>query len=153
MEGLIRIRPLAAEDLDAVLAIQRASPEAAQWSSEAYRQLGAPAGREAGEAAWVGWRGPGPAGYVAVRFLAGEMEILNLAVVPEARRRGLGTALVAHVLAEGRLRRLARVFLEVREGNSGAIAFYERHGFVRAACRAGYYRHPDEDAWVLARSL
>ena len=88
-------------------------------------------------------------GYLLARHAGGSGEILNLAVAPPARRRGVGRVL----LDEG-LRRLsdlgvAEVFLEVRESNGAALALYQGRGFRIAGTRRGYYRSPEEDALVL----
>jgi ribosomal-protein-alanine N-acetyltransferase len=94
-----------------------------------------------------------PAGYLIGREVAGSGEVLNLAVAPEFRRRGIGGALLEAGLAALRRRKVDEVFLEVRESNISAQALYVGHGFRPVGQRAAYYRNPREDALVLKLEL
>jgi ribosomal-protein-alanine N-acetyltransferase len=89
------------------------------------------------------------AGYVIGREVAGAGEVLNLAVAPDFRRRGVGRALLRTTIAFLNKRRVDEVFLEVRESNRSAQALYLSAGFRPVGQRAGYYRNPKEDALVL----
>ncbi len=89
------------------------------------------------------------AGYIFALRAADEGEILNLAVHPGHERRGLGSALVHRVFGDLEQGGAKRVFLEVRESNAAAQAFYHRLGFRPVGRREGYYTHPREDALVL----
>jgi [ribosomal protein S18]-alanine N-acetyltransferase len=80
-----------------------------------------------------------------------ELHINNLAVKPEVRRLGAGTALLERVLDEGARFGARRVTLEVRRSNEPARLLYERFGFSVAGVRRGYYTKPVEDALVLWR--
>ena len=93
------------------------------------------------------------AGYIVARLGADEMHINNVAVRPEYRHQGLGTALLKHVLEEGRRQKAATAFLEVRVGNSLAQALYKKCGFTGIGHRTGYYSTPPEDALVMSVSL
>jgi ribosomal-protein-alanine N-acetyltransferase len=84
------------------------------------------------------------AGFIVSRSVHLEREILNLAVAPEWRRRGIATALLDHHLAQG-----GTHFLEVRESNLGAQALYRRFGFREVGRRLGYYDLPAESAIVM----
>lgn len=98
----------------------------------------------------------GDAAFVVGRAVAGEAELLTLAVAPEARRRGLGRRLVARFLYQARLRDAATAFLEVSAENAPAIALYTGAGFAAGGRRKGYYRDPAGrciDALVLSRPL
>ncbi len=98
----------------------------------------------------------GDAGFLLGRAVAGEAELLTLAVAPESRRLGLGRKLVARFLYQARLRGAARAFLEVSAENPAAIALYESAGFAAAGRRRGYYASPEGgriDAIVMARDL
>lgn len=90
-------------------------------------------------------------GFILVREAAGEAEVLTLAVAPQARRKGIGRALV-----EAAIERLggAELFLEVAADNGPAIALYQRTGFAEAGVRRGYYARPGGamDALVLRRT-
>lgn len=78
-------------------------------------------------------------GYIAIRRIAGETWILNLATAPVARRRGVGRLLVDVAAAHAAAAR-EPLWLEVREGNGGARALYAQCGFVEVGRRPGYYR-------------
>lgn len=92
-------------------------------------------------------------GYLIGRSIAGEGEILNLAVVPDQRRHGLGSKLLEAGLAALTEAGSRRVWLEVRESNEGAQALYLRRGFSSAGRRKKYYKSPVEDALVLQLDL
>jgi ribosomal-protein-alanine N-acetyltransferase len=81
-----------------------------------------------------------------------EMEILNLAVEPSERLKGIASRLVQQVLTGEPAKRPRRIFLEVRESNSAARAFYLAQGFVMNGRRRSYYSDPAEDALVLVRT-
>ena len=83
----------------------------------------------------------------------GELEILNLAVEPTARRRGCGRRLLLLALQAGRKMGMQKAILEVREGNVAALALYRASGFVQAGRRRRYYADTGEDALVLERPL
>ncbi|HEY6075019.1 MAG TPA: ribosomal protein S18-alanine N-acetyltransferase, partial [Anaerolineales bacterium] len=83
------------------------------------------------------------------REVAGTGEVLNLAVAPDSRRRGVARALLRAGLARLRKRRVQEVFLEVRESNQSAQALYLSYGFRPVGQRTAYYRNPKEDALVL----
>jgi ribosomal-protein-alanine N-acetyltransferase len=89
------------------------------------------------------------AGYLVARIIDGEGEILNLAVSPEHRRRGIGALLLESALDALAKRGVEAVFLEVRISNQAAINLYQAKGFRPIGQRHGYYRRPVEDAMVL----
>jgi ribosomal-protein-alanine N-acetyltransferase len=92
-------------------------------------------------------------GYVIATAVAGEAEVLNLAVAPQSRGRGLGGRLLDAGLGTVRDRGAREVFLEVRESNAAALALYSSRGFAAVTRRAKYYRNPVEDALVLRRAI
>jgi ribosomal protein S18 acetylase RimI-like enzyme len=69
------------------------------------------------------------------------------------RRKGEGTRLLGAVLGEFSSGGGKSVYLEVRESNTGAISFYEKHGFAKTGLRKGYYRAPDEGAVTMEKKL
>lgn len=98
----------------------------------------------------------GDAAFLLGRAVAGEAELLTLAVAPEARRLGLGRKLLSRFLYQAQLRGAERAFLEVAADNAPALALYESVGFSGAGRRRGYYQGPEgsrTDALVLARDL
>jgi len=94
-------------------------------------------------------------GYVCVRTILDVTHILNIAVLPEFRRRGIGSMLLEDALQE--LKRLRAdiniITLEVRESNTAAIKLYEKFGFKIMGRRHGYYTKPSEDAIIMALEL
>ncbi len=89
------------------------------------------------------------AGYVFARVIAGEAEILNIAVLPGFRRAGLGSGLLSSALDDLRSRGASSVFLEVRESNEEAKRLYGARGFRPVGVRTDYYRKPRENALVM----
>ena len=96
-------------------------------------------------------RGGCLAGYGVLLWAADEAEVLNLAVPEDARRRGVGTALLRRLVEEARERGSRTIYLEVRESNTAAIGLYQSQGFVPVGRRRGYYQRPVEDALILQR--
>lgn len=141
--AILSLRRAVLADLPRLVEIQRLSPQAAQWTEQDYRQLLTGAGvsqcvaaERLGElAGFLIFQRPAP----------DQVEILNLAVSPAQRRKGVGMGLLDHVLELG----AAEIFLEVRAGNEPAQIFYRRAGFRLAGRRPGYYRNPAEDAVVM----
>lgn len=90
------------------------------------------------------------------RVVLDEAELLTLAVEPDRRRQGAGTALLRQFEAEAALRGAARAFLEVAASNTAAIALYRAAGYVQSGLRKGYFRAADGktvDALILSRPL
>jgi ribosomal-protein-alanine N-acetyltransferase len=139
------IRAATPGDLDAILRLQADSFEAAQWSREAWSDtLGSAGPRRCLVAEF--------AAQVAALLLYqdlldGETEILNLAVDPASRRRGLASALLERLISSVP----GAILLEVREDNVAALALYRQYGFERVGRRPQYYHHPVGDALLLRR--
>lgn len=93
------------------------------------------------------------AGYIVARMGADELHINNVAVRDEYRRRGIGQDLLDRIMEQGRRLRTPVAFLELRAGNSAALALYEKCGFKVTARRRNYYSDPVEDALVMAIEL
>ena len=97
-----------------------------------------------------------PSGFALFRVAADEAEILTVSVVPEARRAGLGRALVAACEEGARRSGAARIYLEVAAANAPARALYDAAGYGEVGRRKGYYQRPDgsrDDALVLLKPL
>jgi ribosomal-protein-alanine N-acetyltransferase len=94
-------------------------------------------------------------GFILCRAIAGEAEILTLAVTPHARRQGLGRTLVEAAAIMAAQGGAGTFFLEVASDNAAAISLYRAAGFERAGARTGYYQRPDGavDALVMRRTL
>ncbi len=85
-------------------------------------------------------------GYLAFSMIVDEMEILNLAVHPDFRRKGIARELLAAVMRMCGERGMKSGFLDVKESNAPAIALYEKFGFRRNGVRKRYYPDTKEDA-------
>ena len=134
-----------ATDAGKVAEILREAKEAAIWTEEALRETA----ELPGVASFVSERSGTISGFVVGRQVLDEAEILNLAVKQGMRRQGEGRALVRRILQGFAEHQVSRVFLEVRESNAGAIAFYRGLGFQAVGVRKDYYHDPRESAAVM----
>ena len=78
-------------------------------------------------------------GYIAMRDISGEAELMRVAADPDCRRLGIGRALLETALLLCEKRSVTAVHLEVEEGNTAAITLYEKTGFTVDGRRPGYY--------------
>lgn len=147
MADAIRIRSAQPQDLEAVEALARACFGASAWSRAQWEAFPPQRLLVAEAPAQV------CAGYVAMQWVADEAEVESLAVLADFRRQGLGHALLAAGLDAARRAGAGHVFLEVRESNTAAQAFYQRCGFGLAGRRSGYYHQPEEAAIVMRSPL
>jgi N6-L-threonylcarbamoyladenine synthase len=132
-------------DLDAVLAIERSSFPS-PWS----RGMFLDELTQGSSRAWFVAESPwGLVGFAGLMEVDGEGHIMNLAVRPDARHSGLGSALLSVLLDEARRRGIGRLSLEVRPSNSAALALYDDAGFREEGRRHGYYGDTGEDALVM----
>ena len=96
-----------------------------------------------------------PQGFALTRLIAGEAELLTLAVDPAAQRQGIGRRLL-HRWMDGLEAQADTAFLEVAADNTAAIALYTSAGFRQTATRRGYYQRkdaPSVDALILSRQF
>lgn len=93
------------------------------------------------------------AGYVGSQSVMGESDMMNIAVHPDYRRRGLAEMLVAELVTALKNAGNTCLTLEVRASNAPAIALYEKTGFSQIGLRKNYYRNPREDALILRREF
>ena len=147
--GTYSIRPMKREDLSAVAELEKvcfSEPWSLALLSDSlhrkeYLFLVAEAEEESGIKRI--------AGYLGARIVLDEMEIANVAVFPEYRKRGIGEAMMTELLSLATEQELYGVTLEVRISNETAIRLYEKLGFVREGIRPGFYSKPVEDALIL----
>jgi len=133
---MLKIRRGEPADLAAVAAIQQACPEAAQWDVRDY---------PAYDFTVAGTRDALAGFLIARRLSTEESEILNLAVDPRERRKGVARSLVSCFLAESP----GDVYLEVRAANQVAREFYKSIGFQEISIRKDYYSQPPDAAIVM----
>lgn len=152
------VRSATAADLPCLIELERRCATAAHWTEQQYQTalLGDGTGRIAliidcdREAQQHAEPPPGILAFLIARPVGLEWELENIVVQPSARRKGLGATLLAELLAAAREAKSESVFLEVRESNVVARAFYKKLGFAEIGRRRGYYFNPYEDA-ILCR--
>jgi ribosomal-protein-alanine N-acetyltransferase len=153
----IRIEPMRAADLDAVLHIERASFPT-PWSRQAFLHelernrvagLWVARGRRSGDGDEVSR----VVGYLCLWAVADEVHVTNLAVDPGWRGEGIGRLLLGTLLVHHRSTGARRAFLEVRPGNVEARRLYQGLGFREVGRRRGYYVDTGEDALLLEARL
>ena len=138
-----QLRRAGAEDLDALMAIEHELFGTDAWSSESmaaeiadrhgYYLVAFPVGRPEQIDGYAGLRAP---------LREPQADIQTIAVVPSARRNGLGRVLMLSLIEEARQRGAREIFLEVRADNPGAQSLYDSLGFEGIAVRPRYYQ-PD----------
>jgi ribosomal-protein-alanine N-acetyltransferase len=144
------LRPAIEADLSQVARIEKSS-FADPWSEESFRRL-----LGVSPAIFLVALFPPDqdvAGYVVAFAVGEDGELLNVAVDPKFRGKGLAGQMLDAVLIELGARGVRTAFLEVRESNSAARALYGSRGFIEIGRRSKYYRRPVEDALVLRRTL
>lgn len=147
----MNLRTATADDLGAIMALERASFPTDAWSETLMAaELSSPHGRyvvdvEAGRLA----------GYGGVRAVQGaaDADIQTIAIAEHARGTGRGRALLHALLAAARERGAREVFLEVRADNPVAESLYVSEGFTEIARRPRYYQPDDVDAVVMRLDL
>ena len=149
-EGGLLIRPAGAADLAEIEAIELACFSSDPWPRRSFEAF---VGRQGATflVAEDTLRSGSVAGYGVLLWAADEAEVLNLAVPEDARRQGVGGALLSRLLDEARKRGSRAVYLEVRASNTAALGLYRSRGFVEVGRRHGYYQRPVEDALILQR--
>ena len=93
------------------------------------------------------------AGYVGSQTVIDESDMMNVAVHPDHRRKGIAEALVAELVEALKKRERRCLTLEVRASNEPAKALYEKLGFTQVGLRKNYYRNPKEDALILRKEF
>lgn len=143
------VRTAGAEDLDAVMAIERASFPTDAWSEAAMRETFA-----TGDA-FVAEEADRVVGYGAVLAPAGscDADVLTIAVEEAHRGEGVGASLLGRMLETAAERGAGRVFLEVRADNPVAQRLYETRGFRAVGRRPRYYQPDGVDAIVMRLDL
>jgi [ribosomal protein S18]-alanine N-acetyltransferase len=146
----VRIRDMRSGDVDAVIEIERISFPT-PWSrrlfeEELHRDF---------SSALVACEDPdGPMlGYAVCWTVSGESHLLNIAVRPEMRDRGVGRALLRECIRRGARKGARKIYLEVRPTNAPAIHLYESEGFIFVGIRRNYYTDTGEDALLFSRRI
>lgn len=150
------------EDVDAISALERAT-FSTPWSAETFRTLQT---RQPDVEIWVAQEDEamqgeprdvegcdGLFGYAVMWCVTDQAELANLAVRPDQRGSGVGSALLDQILSRCLQRGVETVFLEVRRSNEPAQDLYRSRGFRMVGVRKRYYRKPFEDAVVMMCTL
>lgn len=149
VQPALEIRPMRRSDLNAVMVIEH-NAYPFPWSAGIFKDC-----LRIGYRCLVLTDHDKVCGYSVFSVAVDEAHLLNLCIAESARRRGLATLLLDHVMSEMTFAGADRVYLEVRPSNRAATRLYHRHGFRQIGRRPGYY--PDEegreDALVLVRHL
>jgi ribosomal-protein-alanine N-acetyltransferase len=145
----LSISPMRADDLDEVVAIERAS-FGMPWSRGAFLYE---IQQNRVARCWVLRDDDRITAYLCLWEIGDELHVTNIAVHPTHRRRGLARRLLGAILEDGRTRHLRAVTLEVRPTNDEARALYESFGFRVVGRRRGYYYDTGEDALVMESDL
>jgi [ribosomal protein S18]-alanine N-acetyltransferase len=147
----ILVREFRPADVTAIMEIQLATPEMAQWQAADYDRLS----RNAAGMVLVAESSDnaGVLGFVAALLLGEEAEIQNFAVRARHRRCGIGYRLLQETHRRLAGQAVARVFLEVRRSNIAAIDLYAGLGYSQCGLRAHYYVSDREDALVMSLQL
>jgi [ribosomal protein S18]-alanine N-acetyltransferase len=134
--------------LDSIIQIENMS-FSTPWSSAGFLQeIRNPVSR-----LWAAMIDEDLKGYICFWMLDFEIQLLDLAVHPEERRKGLGRFLLNNMIEEAVSRNLESIWLEVRVSNTGAIRLYQNLGFVQVGLRRKYYQDTQEDAKVMFLAL
>ncbi len=134
-----RVEPIPAGAVEALAILHSAAFPDDPWTAGALARIMA----LSGGFGWLAWEDDEPAGFILVRDLGNECEILSLGVAPRWRRRGVARELLATAITEARRRGLPSLVLEVAIDNDPASALYQSAGFVTVGRRARYYSRPD----------
>ncbi len=155
------LRRATLDDLDAIMGLEAGTFASDAWSRDTMRaELGSRHGYYLVAEATAGQEGEPRqgaefAGYAGLLAPAGsgQGDIQTIAVAPQARRHGLGRALMVALLDEARRRETTEVFLEVRADNPNAEALYVSLGFEQIAVRPKYYQPDGVDAHIMRVTL
>lgn len=159
--GRIRLREARPQDVDAVIALERATEFAPRWPRRAYAEALQSAFTEPRRQLIAAERvsdADEPLATHLVGFAvgarhSGSAELESVCVAAGERRAGIGLALCEAIVAWTRALGAAEIALEVRAASEGAIALYQRLGFVETARRPRYYIDPEDDAILMRLTL
>jgi [ribosomal protein S18]-alanine N-acetyltransferase len=146
-----RIEPILATAIETLAILHRACFPDDAWEVSALARIIA----LSGGFGWLAFEDDEPAGFILVRDLGNECEVLSLGVTPRWRRRGIAQDLLRTATAEAARRNLPSVVLEVAVDNDAASDLYANAGFTAVGRRARYYKRPDGrvDALILRLAL
>ncbi|HEY5382761.1 MAG TPA: GNAT family N-acetyltransferase [Acidobacteriaceae bacterium] len=148
-----RLRLALLNDLESILALERSSPEAPQWSEAVWRSILTGETTAPMRAVFVAEGCERIVGFVVASCLREVGELESVAVAETERRQGVGRALCSQALIWARGQGAEVTELEVRAGSAVAGALYRSLGFVEQRRRPHYYHDPVDDAVVMVLQL
>lgn len=161
--GGVALRPMAAADLEDVIALERELFPDDPWTPEMFAdEVAQPPetrlyliAETAGSDGTGAGASPVMAGYAGLMFVPGgtQADVLTIAVRSAHWGKGIGSALLAALLDAARHRGCTEMFLEVRADNQRAHGLYQRRGFTELGIRRGYYQPSGVDAIVMRKEL
>lgn len=149
LKSRLEYRPMRPEDIaDIVATEQRLYPF--PWTAVNFVDS-----LVSGYSAWVAREGGAIVGYAVMMLVVDEAHLLNISIVAERQRTGLGATLLEYLVGVARAAGAKRMLLEVRPSNTSGCGLYRRYGFVEIGRRRGYYPRPGgrEDALVMECAL
>jgi len=141
----VNIRAATPDDIPSITEIEQSCSSAAHWSAQRYRDLFSDS---APRRVTLVVEEASLAGFIVAAAASADWEIENIVIQEQARRRGLGRALILDILSRAKKENASSVLLEVRESNFSARQLYLNTGFKQIAHRPRYYSHPVEDAII-----
>lgn len=149
MSAVPDFAPMTAADLEEVTAVEQLIQDF-PWTLGNFRDSLA-----AGHDCWVCREAGRLAAFAVTMRVVDEDHLLDIGVVPERQRTGLGREMLEFLCGRARQVGMTRMLLEVRPSNEKAIAFYQHFDFAEIGRRRGYYpaREGREDAIVMAKTL
>ena len=141
-----RIAQLA--DIPGFVAIEKSQPRCAQWTAQDWQTELA----DASAYVLCACEQDQVIGFVSLRLAGGVGEILNVGVLPEVTRQGVGFMLLDAVLEQARQRGGESLTLEVGKNNAPAVKLYQKAGFKQVGVRKNFYPN-NEDALIMGRTL
>jgi len=150
LNAALSVRRAVAEDIEAILRVERQASEAPHWNVAQYQSILQEGDRRVLLVAIAESR---TVGFAVASVLLEEAELENIAVNAQFRRSGVGKALMESAMAWSIERGAVLMRLEVRIGNAAAQRLYRRLGFVQNGMRRAYYSEPVEDAIVMSLLL
>jgi len=149
VESSVRIRPMAAADLDRLVEIAAALDHAPHWPRRVYEALLDPSSAKSIALIAEDSETRAVVGFIVAGLIPPEAELESLAVSAAYQRRGVARRLYEAMADEFGRSQVREVLLEVRESNQAARAFYTSLGFVEEGRRPSYYADPVEDAVLM----
>jgi [ribosomal protein S18]-alanine N-acetyltransferase len=145
----LALRPMLADDLDRVMAIEP-TIYPFPWSAGNFRDS-----LDAGYSCWVLEQSQQIIGYVVMMLVLDEAHLLNISIAKSVQGQGYGGALLSFIMQKAREYGALNMFLEVRLSNKAAIGLYEKKGFNEMAIRPRYYPAANgrEDAMLMGVAL